>query len=364
MCLLKFARLWAILLIAILMIASIEGLILRHRGFEYHPKSVINGVQCRDLSIDAAGSWAVARVRLHQNDTAATNWCDVALIDLARHKAQLLNLRDVEPRCAVISPGGNTIAVAGNHGAIYLIQVPVGASEPSSTPDARLIVQEGDRAFTRLEFSRDGKLLVAIDGNDITVWSWPEGELISKNRHYGGLRQFVALTSDSFSIVAPAVSGGLCLLDSKTGEARETLDAIFGPFVEAATTADSQLVVVASLRHFGVCRLGIDRYIWDEACLSPVIAVDPSGERVAGLIFEEHAQRIVVLDVRDGSRQCQFDVGDSSITDIAFSTSRMLYSVDVAGHFRAWHEYDPDPLWSMSLLESIRDANNHSIDSD
>lgn len=344
---------WAASLLGILIVAAIEGIILQQSGFEFRPRSAIRSARGHDLSIDAHGLWAVALVDLCTNDLESPPWSDVALIDLTQREVHLLEQHELRPQSVTISADGKSVAVAGNDGSIYLLPGPCRENSGQDPQPIQLFVREVDRVFAKLQFAPDGRFLAAVDRNDVSIWEWPDGKLIRRFRHLGGLRQILAFSPDSQCIITAMSDGGVCLRHIASDEIQQTVEPIGSPILDAALTADSQRLAVSSLGPFGVFSVEGDYVLWWDKVAMPVMALDSNRNQVAAVVPHRDAFGISIRNAENGNLQHLLDVDAILITHMVFSPDGTLLAIDGNGTLHAWDPDDPQANWSLSIADCV-----------
>ncbi len=312
----RFAYLFGGVFAAILAMAMLEGLWLWSRGARYQPKSSISYVVAGDVSLDATGRWAAARVDFRRHSEEEGFWSDVVIVDFQNGEAVPLGVRQLIPRCVALHPSANCVVIGCFDGSIYSVSGPFKPSIRRDRFRRRFFVDSGDTGLFRMVFSPDGRRLAARGPQFIGVWEWPGGKLLGQWPHNHDRTGVLCFSTDSSRLIFREGYQSLRMMDIESGELVETLA------------------------------------IRETDCLDPaLVAFDPGGRRVAivsmtdaglyGIVVRHHADRIPVYN----------RVEEAYPIGIAFGPNGRLTWWDDDGNIHVWNvDHSREPT-SFSLLK-------------
>ena len=155
-------------------------------------------------------------------------------------------------------------------------------------------------------------------------------------------------------ILTPGVSGGLRLWDATSGDIVETIAVTERRVSRAALSCDAQLVAVATSDAsptVSVYHLADGDELWRKGSSSPAIAFEPQGRWMATAVYERGKNTVVIRHADTGRELCRLNGHNALVSELAFSSDGLPYSLDVHGNMHAWNVSEQRQQWALSLLE-------------
>ena len=241
-------------------------------------------------------------------------------------------------------------------------------------PSQVRIFQSDSVALSGLVVTPDGKRLVTIAGDNITVWHVPTGQVVRSLEAAKDHLQDVAITSNGKHALTAGWNKKLTYWDIETGERVWSKEGHSDDIEFVEMTADGQMAITGSLDQSLIC--------WKVASGEegkhlkghehPVVAGAASADGRYAISGDTEAN-LILWDLEDGSRIYKFQIDRNkdkilrAITALRLSPDAKLAAIATGYQDSGAIDYfGPDRggrllLWDLEAEKSIREFTGHSL---